>query len=1356
MDKIKISTLQGQVNYQDWKFQVENMLKYYGLTKVVCGEWKDVTPPSPSASADDRAKYQEEHEKWTKSDCHATALLTSSMEKEVRDQFRICKTAKDVWDHLKLLYEQKSNQRLDLLYCELFNYKKNISDSVIVHVTKLRSLWQDIKEELALLDPTAKMPDSMLVSRVLHTLTHEEFIRFNNTWDAMPAKEQTIEKLTELLRLLEVRIEQSSADSENSVALKSDAGKKRTSGKFELHQDRSNYDNSYRRGCFVCGSFDHLVKDCTDPRKRSKDDYVRKDSKTSNRKAFGYIGLSAETDNQNVKQDAPALLSEKVDGEYKNVWIADSGCNKHITRSKEYYVTYNSFVVPKYVRIGNDSEVPAYGKGTIYIEMTVDQKKILGYLNDVWYVPDFVADIFSVGTCLDKGYEQISDKFGTKFIKNGRVMAEGIRLCDGLFGMKMQNIPPCEVAECLVATDSLQLWHERFGHQGKSHIKTFLKGLGYDVIVDEEFCEGCQFGKQHRMTFGKRNNDTKNPGDLIHSDVCGPMEIDSIGGKRYFVVFKDDYSKYRTVYFLKEKSEVFDKMKLFLAEVKTLGHTVKQMQTDNGTEYCNSNVRELLGQNGIVHRTSMPYTPEQNGSAERENRTLVECARTMIHAKDLPTKLWAEAVNTAAYILNRTGPTSLVGKTPYELWHRKTTTVEHIKVFGTECFIHVPKQRRKKWDKKSVKGHLVGYCADADGFRIWVPEKQDIVFSRDVVFKKEELCSKKSKFSLLDEVTCNAKVKARDTEEVQLMEKQEAEEVEQTENQEGEEVEQMENQEAEEVEQVNNNINQAEEETTNEAMPSNYNLRNRHNIRLPTALSDYVLLATDCNPATYDDAMESEEKVQWQEAIDNEMKSLIENETWEIVDLPNGKRPIGCRWVLRTKVNTNGEIVRYKARLVAKGYSQQKGVDFDETFSPVARFDTIRSVISVAANEKLELAQFDIKTAFLNGQLDEEIYMAQPEGYNDGTHKVCKLKRSLYGLKQAPRCWNQRFVNFMASVGLIESKADPCLFVRQTATSKLIVVIYVDDGLLAGTHQAEIDEFLMKLKEEFEITTSTAECYLGIQIVKELNGSIILHQEAYAKKLLNRFGMSDSKPVQTPLVKDNETLNESNELRPNVPYREAIGSLMFLSTVTRPDLAYAVSIAARSMENPTEKDWCNVKRILRYIKGTLSYGLSYNSNEQSTDLMMYSDSDYANDVGTRKSTSGFVCKFAGGAITWKSKRQQCVALSTTEAEFIAASEAAREAMWLIKLFEDLTASSHIPVIQIDNQSAIKLIKNPVFHCRTKHIDTRYCFTREKFNEGIIDVEYVRTEDQVADIFTKILMKCRFQYLSKLLGMHMNQ
>lgn len=379
---------------------------------------------------------------------------------------------------------------------------------------------------------------------------------------------------------------------------------------------------------------------------------------------------------------------------------------------------------------------------------------------------------------------------------------------------------------------------------------------------------------------------------------------------------------------------------------------------------------------------------------------------------------------------------------------------------------------------------------------------------------------------------------------------------------------------------------------------------------------------------------------QWRKAMDKEIKSLNENNTWELVDMPENKKLVHNRWVFRIKTKANGSLDRFKARLVAKEYSQRQGVDYEETFSPVVRYETVRAILSVTATENLQLLQFDVKTAFLYGNLTEEVYMKQPEGYSDGSDRVCKLNRSLYGLKQAPRCWNQRFVNFIKQYSLKQSMADPCLFTRTRNNNKLLVIIYVDDGLIAGSNQEEIQVFIRELKQEFKITVGPPESFLGIHILRQKDRSIFLTQRIYSEKILDKFRMSEAKPVSTPsegIIQKNDTEEVFDK---KIPYRQAVGSLMYLTSATRPDLMYAVSAVSEKLDSPTLNSWNAVRRIYKYLRGTTDYGLFYKATTHE-ELRVYSDSDFAGDVTIRRSRTGVISMLSGAAISWTSRKQQC-------------------------------------------------------------------------------------------------------------------
>ena len=352
-----------------------------------------------------------------------------------------------------------------------------------------------------------------------------------------------------------------------------------------------------------------------------------------------------------------------------------------------------------------------------------------------------------------------------------------------------------------------------------------------------------------------------------------------------------------------------------------------------------------------------------------------------------------------------------------------------------------------------------------------------------------------------------------------------------------------------------------------------------------------------------------------------------------------------------------GGKIRFKARLCAKGYVQQRGLDYGETYSPVVRYDTVRALLAMSASRGVNLARFDVTTAFLYGELEEtDVYLGQPHGFAYGTDRVCHLKKGLCGLKQSPRCWSRRFFAFMENQGLKNSTADTCLFYRNDGTNSLYVAIYVDDGLIAGSSRPEIESFLKQLRKEFKIKVGTLDDFLGMKITCGKDGSIGLSQSAYSRRILDRFGMADSDPVSTPATNEEDESNE--DVSGTVPYRQAVGSLSFLMGATRPDLAFSVGRASRGLDKPTRRNWNEVKRIFRYLRGTVDDQITYKKGRDH--LRVFSDADFAGDETTRRSTSGVVAEFAGGAISWSSELQPTTALSSTEAEIIAASEGAKE------------------------------------------------------------------------------------------------
>jgi hypothetical protein len=514
-------------------------------------------------------------------------------------------------------------------------------------------------------------------------------------------------------------------------------------------------------------------------------------------------------------------------------------------------------------------------------------------------------------------------------------------------------------------------------------------------------------------------------------------------------------------------------------------------------------------------------------------------------------------------------------------------------------------------------------------------------------------------------------------------------------------------------------------------------------------------IITISEPETLEEALNSEYAEFWKAAMDDEFKSLLENNTWILEEPPSGVKPIPVKWVFKVKKDATGHFERFKARLVVKGFKQQEGIDYNEVFAPVSKYVTVRTLMAKAAAEDLDLHQIDIKTAFLHGNLEETIYMKQPPGYEEGgCNTACKLVKSLYGLKQAPRAWYNRLQEELELIGFVPSAADPSLFTLSTKTSNIYLLVYVDDILIAGKDKAQVNYIKKELLTRFEgRDLGEVTSFLGINITRDRKTKTIkLDQSGMIESILKQFGLEEAKTKTTPLSAAIKlSKNEGEPLdKAKFPFGTLVGKLMFLTVATRPDLAYAVGTLARFISDPTLVHWQAAKGVLRYLAHTSTKGITYRGSNLA--LIGYCDADYAGDPDTRKSTTGYVFVLNGGAISWSSKRQPTVAASTTEAEYMAAASSVKEGLWLRKLFNSLDLPITTVDINCDNQSAIKLLKNPVFSVRSKHIDVVHHFARERIQSKEVTFHYIPTTDMAADMMTKILPANKHEACCDMIGM----
>nr|KYP52897.1 Retrovirus-related Pol polyprotein from transposon TNT 1-94 [Cajanus cajan] len=484
-----------------------------------------------------------------------------------------------------------------------------------------------------------------------------------------------------------------------------------------------------------------------------------------------------------------------------------------------------------------------------------------------------------------------------------------------------------------------------------------------------------------------------------------------------------------------------------------------------------------------------------------------------------------------------------------------------------------------------------------------------------------------------------------------------------------------------------------------------------------------------------------------------ELSMIEKNQTWILVEKPQGRKVIGVKWVYRTKLNADGSINKHKARLVVKGYAQIFGVDYSDTFAPVARLETIRLLLAIAAQKNWKVYQLDVKSAFLNGFLQEEIYVEQPQGFvKEGEEdKVYLLKKALYGLKQAPRSWYSRIDDHLLNLGFVKSLAESTLYVKHNRANILIISLYVDDLLVTGSDTRLVEKLKKQMMEVFEMTDlGLMTFFLGMEI-KQGEHEVFICQNKYAKEILKKFKLDECKEMSTPMnQKEKLSKEDGTEKIDQAYFRSMIRCLMYL-TATHPDILNVVSILSRFMHCPSEMHLKAAKRVIRYVKGTCNFGIKYKWTEEFK-LTGFSDSDWGGSIDDMRSTFGYCFSFGSGVFSWSSKKQATVAQFTTEAEFVVATAAVNQVLWLRKILIDLNMEQKVSTeVFVDNQATIAISHNPVFHGKTKHFNIKLFFLREVQRDGAVDLVYCKTEDQAADLFTKPLSISKFEFLRKKIG-----
>ncbi|RVW72857.1 Retrovirus-related Pol polyprotein from transposon TNT 1-94 [Vitis vinifera] len=975
-----------------------------------------------------------------------------------------------------------------------------------------------------------------------------------------------------------------------------------------------------------------------------------------------------------------------------NTWWIDSGSTIHISNSLQGMQNLRKPVTSEqFILSGNKMGSHVEAIGTCYLTL---YGGFILELQRTFYVPSFSRNLISVSRLVPFGYSFHFSETSFSLIYKSECVGNGI-LSDGLYCIFLQNDTThnslhvqTSIKRCVVKEDSSTLWHRRLGHISIDRIKRLVNDgvLSTLDFTDFETCVDCIKGKQtNKSKRGATRSSTIL--EIIHTDICS-LDMDS-HGQKYFISFIDDFSRYMYLYILHNKNEALDAFKVFKAEVeKQYGKQIKIVRLDRGGEYYGRYLEDgqspgpfakFLQEHGIVAQYTMPGSPDQNGVAERRNRTLLDMVRSMLSSSKLPKFLWTESLKTSVYILNRV-PTKAVPKTPFELLKCWKPSLRHMRVWGCSSEVRIYNPQEKKLDPRTISGYFIRYAEKSKGYRFYCPSHSTrIVESRNAKFLEYDLVSGSDQFrNIVSDIDHTESQPSTSSDKLFIVHNT-PQEFPDTSGQ------------------------QVEPHTSLEDIGAT--LRRSTRTKRSAIPNDYVVYLQECDynigaendPESFSQAMNCKESELWYNAMKDEMSSMKCNDVWDLVELPNGAKTIGCKWVFKTKKDSLGNIERYKAKLVAKGFTQKEGIDYTETFSPVSKKDSLRIILALVAHFDLELQQMDVKTAFLNGELEEEV-----------------------------------------------SGSKVCFF-----------VLYVDDILLATNDKGLLHEVKQFLSKNFDMKDMGEASYvIGIKIHRDrFKGILGLSQETHINKVLERFRMKNCSPSVSPIVKgDSFNLNQcpkndlEREQMKNIPYASAVGSLMYAQVCTRPDIAFAVGMLGRYQSNPGIDHWKAAKKVMRYLQGTKDYKLMYRRTSN-LEVVGYSDSDFAGCVDSRKSTSGYIFILAGGAISWRSVKQTMTATSTMEAEFISCFEATSHGVWLKSFISGLRVMDSIsrPLsIYCDNSAAVFMAKNNKSGSRSKHIDIKYLAIRERVKEKKVVIEHISTELMIADPLTKGMPPLKFK------------